>query len=336
MPPDSKGRTTVSLEEPAFVVSQVDTKSGLGGITDGGLNTSISCDFISTWDTAQAGSASDTVVLPLLSGGVYSGTIDWGDGNSDALSYANRTHVYASSGTYTITISGSDIQGFQFANAGDKAKITDISNWGNLTLTTDRCFFGCSNLQVSATDAPNITTTSFFRMFANCTSIGAADFTKFDVGGVQSFSACFESSNFNGDLNTWDMSSATTIYRMFRTNAAFNKPLNLWQLSSCTAANETFQGASSFDQDISNWDIDQINNFTNFMSGVTLSTTNYDALLVGWEATLQATWAGGTGYPYTININFGGSKYTGGGAADAARASLISNFGWTITDGGAV
>ena len=31
-------------------------------------------DFISTWDTTKAGSASNTVVLPLGSGGTYSGT----------------------------------------------------------------------------------------------------------------------------------------------------------------------------------------------------------------------------------------------------------------------
>jgi hypothetical protein len=64
-------------------------------------------DFVSTWDTTQAGSASNTVVLPLLVAGTYSGTIDWGDATTSALSYANRTHVYATSWRiYTITIYG--------------------------------------------------------------------------------------------------------------------------------------------------------------------------------------------------------------------------------------
>ena len=35
-------------------------------------------------------------------------------------------------------------------------------------------------------------------------------------------------------------------------------------------------------------------------------------------------------------INFGGSRYTLGGAAAAARASLISVYGWTIIDGGGI
>jgi len=98
-----------------------------------------------------------------------------------------------------------------------------------------------------------------------------------------------------------------------------------------------FNNADAFDQDISTWDINQVINFSNFMTSATgLSTTNYDLLLVGWEANLQALYPGGSGYPYTININFGGSTYTLGSAAETARTSLINNFSWTITDGGGV
>jgi hypothetical protein len=67
-----------------------------------------------------------------------------------------------------------------------------------------------------------------------------------------------------------------------------------------------------------------------------LSTTNYDLLLDEWEETLQALYPNGVGYPYTISINFGGSQYTLGSAAETARTSLINNFSWTITDGGGV
>jgi len=49
---------------------------------------------------------------------------------------------------------------------------------------------------------------------------------------------------------------------------------------------------------------------------------------------LQAAFLNGSGYSPNINIRFGNSQYTGGGAAATARASLISNFGWGITDGG--
>jgi hypothetical protein len=56
------------------------------------------------------------------------------------------------------------------------------------------------------------------------------------------------------------------------------------------------------------------------MVGVTLSTANYDALLIDWDA--QGAMA------YSGTVNFGGSKYTSGGAAEAARTSLDNKVGW--------
>ena len=58
--------------------------------------------------------------------------------------------------------------------------------------------------------------------------------------------------------------------------------------------------------------------FTN----ATLSTTNYDALLNGWEPqTLQSG----------VTLDAGNSTYCLG---EAARANMVSSDGWTITDGG--
>tara|TARA_B110000967_G_C18823247_1_gene529892 strand:+ start:109 stop:411 length:303 start_codon:yes stop_codon:yes gene_type:complete len=96
---------------------------------------------------------------------------------------------------------------------------------------------------------------------------------------------------------------------------------------------EMFKNAVSFDQSL-NWDITSVINMLNMFQGITLSTTNYDAILIYWENVLNTAFPGGTGYTPTISISFGGSQYTGGGSAAAARASLISNFNWTITDGG--
>jgi hypothetical protein len=66
---------------------------------------------------------------------------------------------------------------------------------------------------------------------------------------------------------------------------------------------------------------------SSFMTGATgLSTVNYDA---------SAYRMGMHRYRchYTGTLNMGGSKYTAGGAAEAARTALISEIG-AITDGG--
>ncbi len=307
-------------------------------------------DFVSTWNVSSDG---ETVTLPLLSGGVYSGTIDWGDGGATSvLSFANRAHVYATAGTYTITISGT-IEGWQFNNGGDKAKITDVSNWGNLTITTNKAFFGCSNLLVSATDAPTITTTDLQSTF-RATDLTGADLTSWDVSGVTNFlgcffqsdfeggnvstwdvssgvdfDSCFGFSDFDGDVSSWNLASALYVDFLFYSTPNFNSDITI--TSATTNVNSMLQRAPSFDQDISNWSVAQITQFGNFMAGggigaPTLSTANYDALLIAWDAQGAMSYSG--------TVNFGGSQYTSGGAAEAARTSLISKWGG-IADGGA-
>jgi surface protein len=490
------------IGQNSFTNSWTKERLPVGGQSGGSVNP----DFVSTWDTTQAGSASDTVVLPLQSGGTYNGTIDWGDGNSDSLSYANRTHVYASSGTYTITISGDTFEGWKFNGGGDRRKILDISNWGFLNITTDNAFNGCANLDISATDYPTISTNSFYRIFFSCTSLTTPDFSGWDVSNVTNMQAAFRNcTSFNGDVSTWDVSSVTNfgqisygapdgmfaacnsfnsditnwntssatkmyamfqgctsfnqdisgwdvssvsdmqymfagcssfnqpihnwtptsltqiaamfvgatifnqpidswaispitsgtnsgLYRTFKNAQAFNQDLNSWNVSGVTNMQEAFAyatsfngditlwdvsnvtsfgrlafgqsfgmflGASSFNQDIGNWDTSSGTDFHSMLSGTTsfdqslagfdltsatrvnisppnLSTANYDATLIGWESILDAAYPGGVGYPYTPGCNFGSTKYTSGGAAEAARTSLITNFGWTITDGGGV
>jgi surface protein len=426
-------------------------KIGVSAYRGGGGGTPPNPDFVSTWDTTQAGSASNTVVLPLLVAGTYSGTIDWGDGNSDDLSYANRTHVYATTGVKTITITGT-ISGWQFNNIGDRRKITDVSNWGTLDITTTAAFHGCSNLVISALDAPTLSTTSMYRMFRECSLLTVSNINSWDVSGVTNISQVFMScsnfnqniggwdvsnvtvmsqmfqnassfnqdigawdvssvndmsnmfsgatsfnqdiggwdvsgvtnmssmfngassfnqnigswdvgnvtnmgsmfngatsfnqnigswdvsnvtamgsmfsgaTSFNQNISSWDVSGVTNISQMFRSASTFNQNIGSWDVSNVTNMSLMFYSATSFNQDIGSWDINQVTNFLNFMFGVTLSTVNYDALLIDWDAQGAMSFSG--------TVNFGGSKYTSGGAAEAARTSLISKWGG-ITDGGA-
>ena len=94
--------------------------------------------FQSTWDTTQAGSSNNQVVLPLESAGSYDFRIDWGDGKSNrdtitAYNQAEVTHTYDNTGIYEIRIIGG-ITGWEFANGGDKLKISSISKWGPFTV----------------------------------------------------------------------------------------------------------------------------------------------------------------------------------------------------------
>jgi len=360
--------------------------------------------FVTTWDTTQAGSANDTIILPLYGSGVYDFVVDWGDGNTDHITADTdpaTTHVYTSSGTYTVTFKGI-LNGFRFNNLGDKSKLMNIARWGNMNPGNfGTSFYGCDNLTISATDGPDLTgVTTLSQIFRDCTSLTTENFNGWDLCAVTSIASMFRGATsfngyidkwnlcsctslnatlrdtaFNRDISGWDVSSVETFNSCFYGCSAFNKPLNAWNTASldrcsfafynCSNFNQPlgswqmdlvttieamFFGCSNFDQDLSGWntaslanadnafknttidrdfsgwDVSQLTTATNMFDGVTLSTANYDALLIGWEAqTLQS----GT------DFSAGSSTYTGGGAAATARADLLAapNL-WTIADGG--
>lgn len=361
--------------------------------------------FISRWTTnvGSGGSNTDQVQLPLISGETYNMVVDWGDGSSDTITAYNQAetlHTYSSVGTYTITMTGTN-GGLKFNNGGDKAKINQISQWGTLDISSARCFYGCANLDVTATDAPIVSVTNAIEMFRGCTSLtGGCD--NWDVSGVTGMQGFFyDCTNFNGDISNWDVSNLVgSAQFMFRNCTSFNKPIGKWDVSGITLMNFMFKGCTNFnqdlnewntsnvtnmsnmfgqctnfngnitswdtssvtnfssmfiqssfnqniggwdtssatnmsqmlrltpfDQDISGWDIRNVTNFGIFLFQSELSTANYDALLVAWEAQTPQS---------NVNAHFGNSQYTLGSAAETARTSLINTYNWTITDGGGV
>jgi surface protein len=44
-----------------------------------------------------------------------------------------------------------------------------------------------------------------------------------------------------------------------------------------------FYSATAFNQNIGTWNVSNVTNAGAMFQGVTLSTTNYDALLMGWD-----------------------------------------------------
>ena len=295
--------------------------------------------FEFTIKTDNTGTSNNTqFTLPLLS--TFNGVtaeVDWGDNNSDTITAYDQseiTHTYSSSGTYTVKITGS-LRALRFANGGDKLKILNIINWGVFKFTTRHSFFGCANITQTATDSPAIAITDINGTFANC-SVFNGYIDDWDVSNVQDFGFFLSGASlFNQPLNSWDVSNATNLAQMFKSTSDFNQPLNNWDVSNVTSMQSMFRKNDAFNQDISSWDIVKVSNATNFMQNCDgFSTANYDVLLIRWEATLQSAHSGGSGYTLTPSWHFGSAQYTAGGDAAAARASLINNFGWGITDGG--
>ena len=317
--------------------------------------------FISVWDTTRTSdvsSGSNQVHLPLESIGTYNLTVYWGDGTSDTITIwdqAEVTHTYASAGTYTITITGT-IVGWCFTvgsdGLSDGHKIIEIQQWGCLQLgNSGSYFYGCWDLKLTATDNLNLTgTTNLHQAFRYCHYLGSSgnmdgwdvssvtDMSRmfqgagtfnqpignWDVSSVTDMSRMFDgASSFNQPLKTWDVSSVTNMICMFYGAFSFNQPLKTWDVSSVTNMICMFSEASSFNQPLGTWDVSSVTNMDFIFAGVVLSTPNYDNLLLGWsKLSLQS------------GVNFHAGKSTYSSATVDARQAIITNFGWTITDGG--
>ena len=307
--------------------------------------------FTTTWTTTAP---SESIQLPYGTG-VYTGTIDWGDGNTDVNDGTVTTHTYATAGSYTVIIDG-DCTGWYFGNTGGSTYITSVVNWGQLQLGPDNAgynFAYCYNLDLSSVqgtldltgvtvldglfeDCTSLTTinninswdtsaiTSMNSMFLQCTSFNQT--LSFDTSAVTSMGQFFGGcSVFNQPLS-FDTSSVTDMMRMFRDATAFNQNISSWNTSAVTDMYAMFQDATAFNQNIGTWNVANVANFTNFMTGktpATFSTTNLNAIYNGWST--QAVQS-------SLNISFGTAKYTV--AASAGRAILTGVNLWSITDGG--
>ena len=263
---------------------------------------------INTANTSAGSSTSTRFKLPLTTSTGLNAVVDWGDSTTDTITVYNAaevTHTYGSSGTYTISITGT-LPGFRFVNAGDKLKIINISSWGVLDITNNSVFLGCTNLTCSATDAPTITSTSLASTFQSCT-------------------------NFNGNIGNWDMSAVTNCNNMFSTATAFNNggssSIGNWNTSLVTDMNRLFKSATAFDQNIGAWNIEAVTNIVFFMTSKTAanySAANLDAIYNGWSTqSVQPN----------LTISFGSIKYTAAGQTGRDTLDNAPN-NWTITDGG--
>lgn len=144
------------------------------GISNGGGPPPAGPEFIISADTTKAGSASDTIILPVSGAEALNWSIDWGDSNVDSL----NTHTYSSGGIFTITITPvltTNINNWKQDNAGDRLKFLDILQWGNFEVTQTSVFRGCENFTLlTATDGPlflGMTGAGAMAMFEGCTNI---------------------------------------------------------------------------------------------------------------------------------------------------------------------
>ncbi|MBC6399995.1 MAG: DUF285 domain-containing protein, partial [Ekhidna sp.] len=216
------------------------------------------------------------------------------------------SHTYVTADTYTITISGTFPRIFLW-NSTSAGQIRSVKQWGDIAWgSMSYAFRDCSNLSIAnEAGVPNLSNvTNMFGMFQNSSLSG--DLSKWDVSKVTNMFGMFANSSFNGDISEWDVSKVTSMGVMFWastfngdisewnvskvTNMAemffqsdFNGDISDWDVSKVTNMESMFQ-SSDFNGDLSKWDVSKVTNMANMFTGNTsMSSENYDKLLIGWS-----------------------------------------------------
>ena len=279
--------------------------NGMGGIDSTNEAMFYSCGSFT-------GSVANFTILPSNLTKVFQDTLDF----NENLSSWNVSGVTDMTNLFLAAKS--------FNNGGDSG----INNWDVSNVTS---MFGMFSQSVFNQPIGNWDVSSCTNMFAMFTSCPFnQDISSWDVSNVTTMLGMFSNglgstSYFNQPLNSWDVSSVTDMSYMFSNavgeSVAFNQPLGGWDTSNVTTMESMFAENYSFNQSLGNWDIRSVTNMEDMLDNCGMSTANYDATLIGWASGVV---------PTGITLGAQGLTYTLGGAAEAARTSLISTYGWTI------
>lgn len=270
--------------------------------------------------------------------------VSWGDLNLVSLQSAFSSCVNLTSVPETLpatvthlnqTFMGAeqfngDISGWDVSNVtnmeqafwGATSFNQDIGNWDVSSVANMAGVFQSAtsfNQDISGWDVSSVTTMASMFSFTNLFN---QDISGWDVSNVTTMASMFAKAlAFNQPIGNWNVSAVTNMNSMFIAATAFNQDIRSWDVSSVTEMNAMFHSAYAFDQNIGGWDVTAVRDFGNMFDEVTLSTVNYDSLLIGWSAQQLRNYE---------KFSAGNSKYT----AVEARQKIIENFDWTISDGG--
>ena len=245
----------------------------------------------------------------------------WDTGNVTDMSY-----MFSGASSFNQDIGSWDtgqvtnmIYMFRYAFVFDQ----DIGSWNTGQVTNMSYMFAFANTfnqDIGSWDTSNVTDMSY--MFRSATSFNQ-DIGNWNTSNVTDMQRMFYAAIlFNQDIGNWNTSNVTNMTEMFYKAYDFNQDIGGWDVSAVTSTNLMFCYAYNFDQNLGSWNVTNLLNAHGMFHGITLSTSNYDTLLIGWNAqNLQPN----------VPFDGGNSKYC---IAEPDRANMMVNDSWIITDGG--
>lgn len=256
--------------------------------------------FIISVKTDNAGTSANNQFTIPTSGTGFNYTVTTDDGYEATGLTGNHTITFPSgAGEHVVRIEG-DFPYIYFNNGGDKLKLLEIQNFGFYTVGTGqrRAFYGCSNLDITATDTGDFSNVTTFReLFRSCSSL--TSFPLIDTSSSISFE------------RAWFSCSSLTSVPSLDFSGVGNKDFSFFR---------TWQNCSSLvDFPPNMFDTVTTGRFSFCFDNTNLSQTSIDNILVSIN---------------TANTSNGSFNQSGGSAPSAAGLAAISDLvsrGWTVT-----
>jgi len=274
---------------------------GSGGVTDSVFN-----QAIGVWNTDNVRDAS----------AMFFNAVNFNQDLSNWFSTGSLQNIGPSSGGIVSMFSGAT------------SFNSSVANWDltNPLLTSVSYVFNGATSFDQPLNSWDVSGVSFFVGTFNGATAFNQNLALWDVSSGLFFSEMFKgATSFVGtSLTSWNVSSATDMQDMFNGATSFTNSLVFWNPSSVTNMSGMFNGATLANPNVSGWNISSLANASDMFTNSGLSSFNYQALLVAWAAQAPNIQNGVT----LSSIN----QYANFGAPADAKAKLVNDYGWTITD----
>ncbi|MCC7029500.1 MAG: DUF285 domain-containing protein, partial [Chitinophagaceae bacterium] len=230
------------------------------------FHVAFSQDYITRWDLSQTGAVPTSLTFGVGTAGIVNYT--WETipaGMNGAGTFTGNTATISglpAGSVIRLRISPANFNRMNIDYGSDKSRLMDIEQWGSVEwLSMATAYHGCNNLNVTATDVPNLSlVSSMDKMFRNCSVLnGPTNINSWNTSNVQDMSELFNSASvFNQAIGNWNTANVTDMNMMLAYTYQFNQPIGNWNTAAVTDMSGMLAGATSFNQPIGNWNTSNV------------------------------------------------------------------------------
>jgi len=179
---------------------------------------------------------------------------DYLDSDEATIQTGSVTHDFGSAGTYTIRIKG-DFPRVYFNNSGDKEKIISLDQWGTTQwVSMDGAFYGAVNLQVPASDIPNLSAAESLNEMFRGAAQANPDTTHWNTSNITSMTAMFHDAvAAMPNTSNWNTTAVTSMQNMFRSATLATPNTYKWDTTNVTSMHGMFRDSANATPDTAKW-----------------------------------------------------------------------------------